>query len=328
MGLYNTSSFDASVERKPALWKPCDLLEIINPDPGYQCITCVGYAPSQGRRCRNPIRADNRSFIMETLNEISYLPPDSSAVTSRLRAIASRALCVRWHQGQAASMVQQWQNKIQTLKPRSQERLHTKPAQSTSNKYAKPTHDLDEVQEQLRDMKRLLAELQEELRRQKQGDRAAEDRRQEQQESERQQEEEACKRRERERQERKDRERKAREQEEEEERREKERQEKEQQEKEEQEQKAREQAAHNERLRQKAQKRREEGEKKERERLQKERTEWDEAWTRYQDRWTTFRGKWCRAFPSTVAAQLTIHLLQRPKPVTSKAPSAMRSPGQ
>src|ERR1700691_4035579 len=90
--------YDATSTQKKKLWDPSETLGIINTDPGYQRITCIGHAPSQGRRCRNPIRSDNPDFITATLSEIAYLRPDNPTVISRLRAIAGPALCVRYHQ--------------------------------------------------------------------------------------------------------------------------------------------------------------------------------------------------------------------------------------
>lgn len=225
------------------------------------------------------------------------MQPDSPAVTSRLRAIAGPALCVRWHQNQAETVVKQWQEKIKLVKPRTEERVHTKPVQSPKKQDVKPDQALEDAQEQLQEMRRLLAELQEELKRQRNQNQGNE-RREKQPKAEDLQEDR--KRQERERQEHEDRDREAKRQEEErqekerkedEKRKKKEQQERERQEKEQQEreQKAREQAAHNERIRQKAQKVREERERKEREKAQQERDEWDRAWAKYQDRWVKFR---------------------------------------
>lgn len=316
MGLYTIPSLDAPSDDRNMLWNPCDVLGIINPDPGYQCITCVGFAPSKRRRCRNPIRAENRSFIMRTLNEIAYLQPDNPTVVLRLRAIVGSALCVRYHQDQEETVLQQWKYRVQDVIPQTKGRLCTKPTQSSREKYTSRAQPFEDTQEQIQEMKILIAELRKELERQRQKDRGSEDHSRNQQESEsRQRQEDDRKRQEQERREREERGREAKRQEEE--RREKERQkeeerrkkeleerelrERQRQEKEqrEREQKAREQAERNEELRQKAHKLREEKERKERERLQKERDEWDRAWKKYQERWTTFKGEtlFYRLFP-------------------------------
>ncbi|KAG9230998.1 hypothetical protein BJ875DRAFT_470709 [Amylocarpus encephaloides] len=98
-------------------WDPLKALGILNTDIGYQCITCIGYAPSQRRRCQNPIRQDNRQFITTTLNEIAYLSSDSPIVISKLQAIAGPALCVRYHQVQASTILMQWKAAIRLAKP-------------------------------------------------------------------------------------------------------------------------------------------------------------------------------------------------------------------
>lgn len=155
----SSSSDDTSDDIKEKLWNPTKVLGIINTDPGYQRITCIGYAPTQGRRCRNPINASNRAIIMETLDEIAYLQPDSHAVKSQLRAIAGPALCVRYHQNQAATVVKQWKENIKQIKPRSENRLQ--PRSSKGNKA------LEDTQKEVRELKDIVTELQDELKRQR-----------------------------------------------------------------------------------------------------------------------------------------------------------------
>ena len=285
-----------STEREK-LWNPSTTLGIINPD--YDCLTCIGYAPSQGRRCRNPIRADNRALITRTLDEIAYLPPDSPAVMSRLRAIAGPALCVRYHQGQAGTVVMQWQRKIQLLKPQIGER---KPAKSVqSSRLQEPVRDrrVENLKDQLKEMEEAMAKLREEIDNQRhQGqecegpkERAAKDC----QEDERKQWRSAERNREarRKESERLEKERLEKERLEKErlekERLEKERLAKEKREKEEKQRREREEAAAKERIRQRAQKLREERERKKREKEQKEREEWDQLWAQYQERWVQFK---------------------------------------
>jgi hypothetical protein len=286
--------YDATSTQRKKLWDPSETLGIVNTDPGYQRITCVGHAPSQRRRCRNPIRSDNRDFITATLNEIAYLRPDNPTVVSRLRAIAGPALCVRYHQGQAESIVTQWQRKIQQLSPRVDERKQSKPARDDKNEDSEQT--INELREQLREMRELLAQVRDERNNQgsqsqgyetpnKQARRRRQEAERRRQESEEREKEARKREEERKRQEREEKEREARRQEEErleEERREREKEESKRRVREEQ-------AARNERIRQRAQKLREEREREKREAERREEEEWEQSWINYQERWAEFR---------------------------------------
>jgi hypothetical protein len=152
---------------------------------------------------------------------------------------------------------------------------------------------MDDIREQLREMRELLAKMLEEASGQRYQDQGY-DRGKEVVVKDRQEEERRCRRNE-------EREREARRQERErleEERREKERLErerleeerleKESKEREEKERREREAAEENERIRQRAQKRREESEREKRQKAKKVREEWDQQWTSYQERWVHF----------------------------------------
>jgi hypothetical protein len=290
---YTQFSRDSAPADRKKLWNPSKTLGIINMDPGYQCITCIGYAPSQRRRCRNPIRKDNRDFITETLDEIAYLHPNNPAVMSRLRAIASPALCVRYHQNQDETVLKQWQSKIQQL-PDIED---SKPARSIkSSKKQEPERDesKDALKEQLREMRELLARLQEEINSQRYQDQKYQrvdeqlEKDREEEESRRWRREEKDKKAKRQEKERLEKERL------EKERLEKERLEKERREREEKKRRESEQAASNERIRTRAQKLRQEREREERETKQKEREEWGQSWTKYQERWVRFKASTSR----------------------------------
>lgn len=88
----------------PALWDPVAALQLVNPD--REKITCVGYAPTQGRRCRNPIAAHNVSAAKETLSNLSRRIPHDGLMEAELHNVASRLLCVRYHQGQWKGVVE------------------------------------------------------------------------------------------------------------------------------------------------------------------------------------------------------------------------------
>ena len=94
----------------PILWDASEVLGVSPSDDR----TCVGWAPSQGRRCRNPINIANRAEASKLLEEISLLDPESSAVDRKLKKLAPKVLCLRNHQGQAGNMVKIWQQMIET----------------------------------------------------------------------------------------------------------------------------------------------------------------------------------------------------------------------
>lgn len=283
-------SYTTSSTPRKQLWNPSKTLGIINTDPGYQRITCVGHAPSKGRRCRISLRGDNVDFITNTLDEIAYLQPNSPEVLSRLRAISGAALCVRYHQGQAGTIVRQWQRSIQQLdlKPQIEDRKPSKPVRSSERDAQ--SRSMDELHEQLREMKEFLARLQEERdgprqaqRNARPSEQAAEKRREEERKRKEQEKEREAKEQERQEQERLEKERL------EKERLEKERLEEERKQKEREESKQRERAAYNERIRQRAQRVREEREREKREAERKEEEEWTQAWIKYQEKWTQFK---------------------------------------
>lgn len=93
-------------------WDPQTILNVDPSDPGF---TCVGFAPSQGRRCHNPIAAHNRSFARKIFYVLGKLSPMAANVDNLLDSLAPRVLCQRNHQGQAYSMVATWQAKVDAL---------------------------------------------------------------------------------------------------------------------------------------------------------------------------------------------------------------------
>jgi hypothetical protein len=97
-------------------WDPAAVLEIINRDT--RGFTCVGYAPSQGRRCRNPIAQCNRERVFDMLDTLALSPSSSRKVASMLPRIAALSLCRRYHQDQVDEVVEKWQARITSRKPR------------------------------------------------------------------------------------------------------------------------------------------------------------------------------------------------------------------
>lgn len=92
-------------------WAPADALDL---DPNSSSFTCVGYAPSKGRRCHNAIACVNRQEAAKILLQMSRLDPQSQRIDDKLEELASRLLCRRWHQNQAAEMKRKWHCDIET----------------------------------------------------------------------------------------------------------------------------------------------------------------------------------------------------------------------
>ncbi|KAF2651660.1 hypothetical protein K491DRAFT_606444, partial [Lophiostoma macrostomum CBS 122681] len=111
MGLYTETRYeplhDHAFERKKTkFWDPETTLDIINPDRGT--LTCVGYAPSCRRRCRNLINQYNRESAHHLLDKLSYINVATTNIDADLYELARLTLCQRYHQDQARSMVRQW----------------------------------------------------------------------------------------------------------------------------------------------------------------------------------------------------------------------------
>lgn len=91
-------------------WDASGILKIDPDTPGF---TCVGYAPSKGRRCHNPIAAANRQEASKLLAKLSKLDPSSSRIGSILESLAPRLLCKRYHQNQADSISEKWNDRLE-----------------------------------------------------------------------------------------------------------------------------------------------------------------------------------------------------------------------
>ena len=81
-------------------------------DPSAHDFTCVGYAASKGRRCGCAIAAANRREASKTLDHMSRLQPTSTRLEEMLESLAPRLLCKRFHQNQAATIVERWQGDL------------------------------------------------------------------------------------------------------------------------------------------------------------------------------------------------------------------------
>lgn len=88
------------------------LSTLIDVNPDSRCFTCVGYAPSKGRRCHNPININNRSFARSLLSKGTMMLHSGEDLQDLLHTLASRVLCKRYHQNQAQNMVEQWNRDV------------------------------------------------------------------------------------------------------------------------------------------------------------------------------------------------------------------------
>src|SRR5690349_13904095 len=112
------------------------VLGIINPDRGT--FTCVGYAPSMRRRCRNPISCSDRTFVYGLLRLLDLKAPNSYKFGVLLDEAAYRSLCWR-HGGQADNVAERWEDSImashiwssKTARDEEKSRGRTRNSQST-----------------------------------------------------------------------------------------------------------------------------------------------------------------------------------------------------
>ena len=91
-------------------WNATNVLRIEN------LFTCVGHAPSKGRKCRNPIAAANREWASEILSRMESVDVMTANLKEHLEELAPRILCKRYHQNQAATMVSRWLREVESLK--------------------------------------------------------------------------------------------------------------------------------------------------------------------------------------------------------------------
>src|SRR6266498_2191778 len=106
---------NASTSRQPShplMSSLPSLSEIIDVDPSASDFTCVGYAPSQRRRCHNPIHRDNRSAAESILAEGDEELQQGGFLEDFLMELAPRVLCKRWHQGQVNTIVSGWMKRV------------------------------------------------------------------------------------------------------------------------------------------------------------------------------------------------------------------------
>ena len=147
-------------------WDPLELLEIINPTK--LPFSCVGYAKTQHRRCRNRIAQHNITSAKNILRGLPQICADGAELRRRLRDLASLALCISLHQDQRNQIAEQWYRTIKKEVARRGGSIYegNLPDDQSS---ANSDHDtatstqgtLDVMEEMMRRMRRELEELRE-----------------------------------------------------------------------------------------------------------------------------------------------------------------------
>ena len=94
-----------------ASWDPTDLFQLVNPDK--MSITCVGYAPSCRRRCRNPIAYHNVQAAKAVIGQIVRPGVNNTDLKEMLFNLAEYTLCRRYHQDQATDVSNRWFGMVQ-----------------------------------------------------------------------------------------------------------------------------------------------------------------------------------------------------------------------
>lgn len=76
-------------------------------------ITCVGYAPSCRRRCRNPIAYHNVQAAKEVMRQVVRPGVGKTDLKEMLFDLAGYTLCRRYHQNQATDVSNEWFGLVQ-----------------------------------------------------------------------------------------------------------------------------------------------------------------------------------------------------------------------
>ncbi|PLB44910.1 hypothetical protein P170DRAFT_440118 [Aspergillus steynii IBT 23096] len=91
---------------------PCHLSEIINLYPKEES-TCIGYARTQGRRCRNSVKAEDRAQASFLLEKATKRLCAGHSIDSLLEDIAYWVLCKRWHRNSdVAGISAEWRSQV------------------------------------------------------------------------------------------------------------------------------------------------------------------------------------------------------------------------
>lgn len=108
----------------PQLWDPISVLQIV------QDGRCMGYAPSQGRKCRRQI--GTYFSAQSILEDIAIRQPDAAALRPTLESLAWHGLCSQNHKNQVHEMVAKWTRRIQDAYPPRPSRTYQRTDEPTS----------------------------------------------------------------------------------------------------------------------------------------------------------------------------------------------------
>jgi hypothetical protein len=104
-----------------ASWDPIVLLSLMNPTK--LAITCVGYAPSCRRRCRNAIAAHNILSAKVVMRDLVRADLSDAGIKDLLYDLAGYTLCRRYHQNQATVVSDGWWRLVQAHREDEDERF-------------------------------------------------------------------------------------------------------------------------------------------------------------------------------------------------------------
>ncbi|KAL9085198.1 MAG: hypothetical protein Q9165_007729 [Trypethelium subeluteriae] len=82
--------------RKTKLWDPVSTLQIYN-SQYHNSFTCLGYAETQGRRCRLPPQQGGKAEVLEILEQLAFRTPNFKQMEKELSKAGRAGLCGRWH---------------------------------------------------------------------------------------------------------------------------------------------------------------------------------------------------------------------------------------
>ncbi|KAK3681507.1 hypothetical protein LTR37_020886 [Vermiconidia calcicola] len=141
----------ASGPHRGQIWDAVVLLGMRNPDKPHVALTCVGYAPSQHRRCRKEISQHNIAAAKTILNDLPGVKDTGDELVRMLQELAGLTLCRRFHRYQEVEVTAGWHQIIlDELDDRYQSDTDT--ASDTSNdlweEVRRLQRELDEIRRQ------------------------------------------------------------------------------------------------------------------------------------------------------------------------------------